>query len=124
MQSQTKSVMGNPNWQKGVSGNPNGRGKGVVSQKTAQWNALHDSIVNEHTLTFNQCMKDLSKSDPIIFMRMYLEVLNYFKPRLSSTDSRNINVAAQGIVLNITPDQVPSFPDNFNEDSIPFEEVE
>jgi len=40
-------------FEKGQSGNPNGKPKGAKSEKTKQWEELHESIVGVHADKFN-----------------------------------------------------------------------
>ena len=56
------------------------RGK---SQKTEEWLILRDSILNKHTARFNETLNTLQGME---FVKAYLEVLKYFKPRLNSIE--------------------------------------
>ena len=57
--------------------------KGAVSEKTKQWNVLQESVVSTHTDRFNEI---LSNSNDETFVKLYLEVLKYFKPQLQRTE--------------------------------------
>ena len=54
------------------------RGK---SQKTKEWEALKEAILNRHTIRFNKILDELP---PPEFVRTYLEILKYFRPKLQS----------------------------------------
>lgn len=57
-----------------------GKQKGSVNAKTKQWDELGESIVSTHTERFNAI---LNMSDDDDFIDRYLQVLEYFKPKLS-----------------------------------------
>lgn len=101
----------------GQSGNPSGRPKGIKSQKVAAWNALKDSIINEHTEVFNNCMRELAVTDKIIFMRMYLMTLEYFKPKMSMSSSENSELMNDTIILDISGKIAVELPSNTEDDN-------
>jgi hypothetical protein len=107
-----KAHTGNPAWQKGVSANPNGRPKGAISKKAEQWAMLMEAMATGLTERFHEYMLELEPKD---YIRVYLELLNYYKPKLSSVDSRNINTNLEALVLQINGDNIPSFPSNVSD---------
>ena len=60
-------------------GNP-GRPDGIKNQKTKQWEALAESIATTHTDRFNEILATLPDDK---FISSYLQVLEYFKPKLA-----------------------------------------
>lgn len=72
-------------WKKGQSGNPFGKPKGAVSEKTKLWEELGLSITTVHAQTFNEKLTQLFEEQPEKGMYMYLQVLEYFKPKLNRT---------------------------------------
>lgn len=70
---------------KGVSNNPAGRPKGIVNARVQQWNALSESIMGMHTEKFNDHLNQLWNSndpqDKYKAAQLYLQVLEYFKPK-------------------------------------------
>lgn len=66
----------------GISNNPKGKPKGTLSAKTLQWEALGESIVTIHTDRFNSI---LANSNDKEFSDRFLQVLEYFKPKLNRT---------------------------------------
>ena len=117
----TAKVMGSPKWIKGVSANPSGRPRGAISKRTQQWNALQECITGELAEEFMNGMRKLYQEDLVVGMRFYLEVLNYFKPKLSAV-SNTMNVTDNKLMIQI-PNEVPIFPANIEEDdSIPDEQ--
>lgn len=67
-------------WVKGQGGKP----KGAVSEKTKFWEALKDFIINEGSEKFKDEMEKLEGKD---FINTYINVLEYFKPKLQRSDS-------------------------------------
>lgn len=68
---------------KGKSGNPNGRPAGSKNERTKQWEALGNAIQEVHTERFNRV---LAAMDDETFAKNYLQVLEYFKPKLARTE--------------------------------------
>ncbi len=72
-------------FEKGQSGNPNGKPKGAKSEKTKQWEELHESIVGVHADKFNSILQQWADSyDPdeqAQFVDAYMKILEYFKPK-------------------------------------------
>lgn len=67
-----------------VKGQPKsgGRTAGVKNERTLQWEALGESIVTIHTDRFNTI---LANSNDKEFSDRFLQVLEYFKPKLNRT---------------------------------------
>jgi hypothetical protein len=68
---------------KGQSGNLQGKPKGIVSAKTRQWEELGAKIVGESAERFMNALDQLSDED---FMKHYLMILEYFKPKQQRTE--------------------------------------
>jgi hypothetical protein len=108
-----KSIENLQMWEKGVSPNPNGRPKGTVSEKTRGWNLLKDAITTDLTDKF---MTEMEKLDGQQYINAYLNVLEFFRPRLSRTESKVENTNVEQVVINIpVSNELPLFPDNFDE---------
>lgn len=60
-----------------------GRTKGSKNEKTRQWEALGESIMTTHAERFNQI---LDQADDEFFTRNYLQLIEYFKPKMSRQD--------------------------------------
>lgn len=75
---------------KGQTNNPDGRKKGSKNKKTAQWEALADSITGEQSQRFSEYMRDLwsseDKKDKETAAELYLKTLEYFKPKQSRVE--------------------------------------
>lgn len=67
-----------------------GRPVGTKNIKTQQWDELSTSISEQHSINFNAFMDDLwngSKEDKYKAANLFLQVLKYFKPRMSSVEA-------------------------------------
>ncbi len=67
-----------------VKGQPKsgGRTAGVKNERTLQWEALGESIVTTHTNRFNSILENSNDKE---FSDRFLQVLEYFKPKLNRT---------------------------------------
>lgn len=67
-----------------VKGQPKsgGRTAGVKNERTLQWGALGESIVTTHTDRFNSILANSKDKE---FSDRFLQVLEYFKPKLNRT---------------------------------------
>ena len=64
-----------------------GRPVGTKNTKTKQWEALSESVIGKHSEEFNNYMNDLwtgSQSDKHKAADLFLQVLKYFKPKMSN----------------------------------------
>jgi hypothetical protein len=69
-------------FEKGKSGNPNGRPQGAVSQKRLLIDNFVNIIIEEGTDRFNQELNSLEGKD---FVQSYLTLLEYARPKLART---------------------------------------
>lgn len=100
---------------KGVSGNPSGKPKGAVSARRKAWDLIGESLINESADKF---MVEMNKLEGTAYINAYLNVLEFFRPRLSRTESLNQNVNQDQVVISVTNTAVMSmFPENFTEDT-------
>ena len=110
--------MSNPNiaqygFKKGKSGNPNGKPKGAVSAKTKGWELLKETITTGLTDKFMQEMQQLEGT---AYINAYLNVLEFFRPRLSRVESKVENTNVEQVVINVPSlDTIPQFPDTFDD---------
>ena len=72
-------------FKKGVAANPNGRPVGSVNEKTKLWEALGNDLTTIHAQKFNEVLSEMMEHNPEKGMYIYLQVLEYFKPKLNRT---------------------------------------
>lgn len=113
---QLKLIMSNPNiakygFKKGVSGNPAGKPKGSIDTKTRGWELLKETITTGLTDKF---MREMESLEGTAYINAYLNVMEYFKPKLSRSEviSQNENIETITVTLSQTLTQ---FPDNVDE---------
>jgi len=77
-------------WKKGESGNPKGKPKGAVSEKTKIWNEVSEWFAGEALELYKTNLLELMISEDAKVkaeaMKRYEALLEYFKPKLSRTD--------------------------------------
>ena len=73
-----------------------GKKKGTPNKKTLQWEAIGEALITVHSERFNQI---LATSDDDKFSKLFLDVMEYFKPKQSRVETEqkgeqviNINV--------------------------------
>jgi hypothetical protein len=91
-------------FEKGKSGNPNGKPIGAKGQKTLQWEALGESITGHQAEQFNAFLDKLWNSrndeDKMIASELYLKTLEYFKPKQARTVHAGDNDAPVNIIIS------------------------
>ena len=65
-------------FEKGKSGNPNGRPVGTVSEKVKMWNELGEWFVQEGA---QKCMRIMNDMEDEEYIKHYTALLEYFKPK-------------------------------------------
>lgn len=65
-------------FKKGQSGNPSGKPKGALSARTKMWEALGEYVVTQGA---ERAMAALHAMDDEEFLKNYLTMLEYFKPK-------------------------------------------
>jgi hypothetical protein len=65
-------------FEKGKSGNPNGRPVGTVSDKVKMWNELGEWFVQEGAA---KCMRIMNDMEDEEYIKHYTALLEYFKPK-------------------------------------------
>lgn len=76
----------------GTSGNPEGKPKGAVSKRTAIWNEIGEWFASEGLELYQANLVGMLKSNNPVKaaegMKHYQALLEYFKPKLSRSDSK------------------------------------
>lgn len=63
---------------KGNTNNPKGRPQGAKGEKTLQWEKLGSVIVSDSAERFMTVLDNMDDED---FIKAYLQILEYFKPK-------------------------------------------
>lgn len=71
-------------FQKGQSGNINGRPKGIKSKASKEWAELGEAIIGKHTDRFNEVLDKMTDAK---FADTYIRTLEYFKPKFQRIDN-------------------------------------
>lgn len=80
------SKRGNPNLVKGVSGNPKGKPKGIISKKQERWNELVSYLMDEGIDRYINAIRNLEDDE---YVNRFTQILNYVKPKLQAIDQTN-----------------------------------
>jgi hypothetical protein len=80
-------------FEKGKSGNPEGRTKGSINVKTKVWNEIGEWFANEGLEAYKNNLMDLmtNEDDKIKSeaMKRYEALLEYFRPKLSRSEVKS-----------------------------------
>ena len=75
---------------KGVSGNPKGKPKGAISEKTKIWNEIGEWFasdgIDQYKSNLLEMLKSKDKSIQSEGMKRFEALLEYFKPKLQRTE--------------------------------------
>jgi len=91
-----------------TKGNKYGSKKGR-HRKTKEWEALGDSIITKHAERFNSI---LDEADDDTFARLFIDTLEYFKPKLQRTELKadDNNILRPVIVLPPVAEKPQALP--------------
>lgn len=75
--------MANPNWTKGVSGNPGGRPKGSQGKVTGKIKEAYQMLVENNLDNMTEWLNDIAEEDPQKAMELVLKLSEYIIPKLA-----------------------------------------
>ena len=79
-------MAGNPNWQKGQSANPNGRGKGVKNASTEAVKAYYLELLNGNLENIQMWLNQTASVDPKGALDFLIKLSPFVIPKKSETD--------------------------------------
>jgi hypothetical protein len=97
---------------KGNSGNPNGRKKGVPNRITQDLRESLQGFLKNNEANFQTIFDQLDPKDKI---RYYIDLLPFVVPKLQSTQLM-VEDNTPPIVVKIDKDNIYKFPENFDDD--------
>ena len=83
-------------FKKGESGNPKGKPKGALNEKTKAWDTLGNFFTEQGA---NRAAEIMMSADDEAFMRYYSGLIELFKPKLSRSDVNQNNSGKQEIII-------------------------
>lgn len=91
-----------------------GRPKGALNKTTARTKATIEMVMDSLAETIIDDLKQVNSSRRL---QVYIDLMNYIKPKLSSTKNENTNEVKGDININISwEDNLPSTTDEGGED--------
>lgn len=89
-------------FEKGISGNPNGRKKGVANRSTEQAKLTIARLANRGLDNISADLEKIRKENPIEAAKLYLKLIEYIIPKKSSIEMKaEIESRVQQITVNI-----------------------
>jgi DNA-binding Lrp family transcriptional regulator len=86
-------------FEKGISGNPNGRPVGAVSDKVKMWNELGEWFTQQGAA---KCMRIMNEMEDEEYIKHYTALLEYFKPKQARVTHAGDEKAP--VVINVHSD--------------------
>ena len=84
---------------KGVSGNPKGRPKGTPNKVTARTKATIEMVMDNLAETI---IEDLATVNASRRLQVYIDLMNYIKPKLSANKNENTTDVKGDVKINIS----------------------
>lgn len=79
-------MAGNPNWQKGQSGNPNGRPKGTANKITDELREGFATLLGNKLPEFEEWLDRVAQRDPAKALDLAIRISERFMPALARTE--------------------------------------
>lgn len=77
-----KKKPGNPNWEKGVSANPNGRPVGSKNVATTRVREAYQKLTEDNLLNMTAWLQDIAADNPKEAFELMLKMSEYVLPKL------------------------------------------
>ncbi len=85
-------------FEKGKSGNKDGRPKGAKSKRTLEWEQLGEFLTDKGA---KRAMEVLNNLDDADYLDQYGKLLNYFKPRMAQSQIEHKGNAFDNVNITI-----------------------
>ena len=103
---------GNPNWQKGVSANPNGRPKGSKNKQTAAIREAYQKLTEDNLENMSIWLAQVAADSPKEALDMMIKLSEYVIPKLARTEMTGAD--GDDLFKNIKFDFGPNINDKEN----------
>lgn len=80
--SEEKRKAGNPRWQKGQTGNPNGRPKGSPNKATHYVREAYQKLTEDNLENMTRWLQTIAAEDPKVAFELMLKMSEYVLPKL------------------------------------------
>tara|TARA_R110000772_G_scaffold175521_1_gene287255 strand:+ start:239 stop:583 length:345 start_codon:yes stop_codon:yes gene_type:complete len=105
---------GNPEWKKGVSGNPNGRPVGSKNKATTQIREAYQRLTEDNLENMSLWLADIAADNPKEAMEMMIKLSEYVIPKMARTEVTGLD--GEDLFKNISFDFGPSINDDKQRD--------
>ena len=97
---------GNPEWQKGVSGNPTGRPHGAKNKVTQKIREAYQKLTEDNLENMSLWLADIAAENPKEAMEMMIKLSEYVIPKLARTEMTGADGddLFKGLSFNFGPD--------------------
>lgn len=103
---------GNPNWEKGVSGNPNGRPKGAGNKVTNKIKEAYQMLMEANLDNMSGWLEEIAERNPKEALELMLKLSEYVIPKLARQEV--VGADGQDLFKDMKFEFGPDINDNEN----------